>query len=76
MNAGQQKYGPQMLIGNGLASDPQKTLSKFEKVLKIKKQNSAEFDSTVLHIIVPDDETQSPMPCILGILKWMLAPKA
>ncbi|KAK7806134.1 LOW QUALITY PROTEIN: hypothetical protein U0070_008306, partial [Myodes glareolus] len=54
-------------------NNPNKTLSKLEKVLKTKK--SAEFDSTVSHIIVLDDETQSTMPCMLGILKWMLAPK-
>lgn len=72
MNTGQRKSGPLVLIGSGLSSQQQKLLSKLETVLKAKK--CAEFDSTVTHVIVPDEEAQSTLKCMLGILNgcWVL----
>ncbi|XP_012969106.1 BRCA1-associated RING domain protein 1 isoform X2 [Mesocricetus auratus] len=70
--AGQRRDGPLVLIGSGLSSQQQKMLSKLETVLKVKR--CAEFDSTVTHVIVPDDEAQSTLKCMLGILNgcWIL----
>lgn len=72
VNTGQRKSGPLVLIGSGLSSQQQKLLSKLETVLKAKK--CAEFDSTVTHVIVPDEEAQSTLKCMLGILNgcWVL----
>ncbi|XP_005361474.1 BRCA1-associated RING domain protein 1 [Microtus ochrogaster] len=72
VTAGQRRNGPLVLIGSGLSSQQQKMLSKLETVLKAKK--CAEFDSTVTHVIVPDDEAQSTLKCMLGILNgcWIL----
>ncbi|XP_060224572.1 BRCA1-associated RING domain protein 1 isoform X2 [Meriones unguiculatus] len=72
VNAGQRKNGPLVFIGSGLSSQQQEMLSKLEKVLKAKK--CAEFDSTVTHVIVPEEEAQSTLKCMLGILNgcWIL----
>ncbi|XP_076787832.1 BRCA1-associated RING domain protein 1 isoform X1 [Arvicanthis niloticus] len=72
LNAGQRKNGPLVLIGSGLSSQQQNMLSKLETVLKAKK--CAEFDHTVTHVIVPDEEAQSTLKCMLGILSgcWIL----
>ncbi|XP_038940102.1 BRCA1-associated RING domain protein 1 isoform X2 [Rattus norvegicus] len=72
VNTGQRKSGPLVLIGSGLSSQQQKLLSKLETVLKAKK--CAEFDNTVTHVIVPDEEAQSTLKCMLGILNgcWVL----
>lgn len=72
VNTGQRKNGPLVFIGSGLSSQQQKMLSKLETVLKAKK--CMEFDSTVTHVIVPDEEAQSTLKCMLGILSgcWIL----
>ncbi|XP_051010093.1 BRCA1-associated RING domain protein 1 [Acomys russatus] len=71
VNAGHRQNGPLMLIGSGLSSQQQNMLSKLETVLKAKR--CAEFDSTVTHVIVPE-EAQSTLKCMLGILNgcWVL----
>ncbi|XP_017651738.2 BRCA1-associated RING domain protein 1 isoform X1 [Nannospalax galili] len=69
----QRKSGrPLILTGSGLSSEQQKMLSKLATILKAKK--CAEFDSTVTHVIVPDEEAQSTLKCMLGILNgcWIL----
>ncbi|XP_047403444.1 BRCA1-associated RING domain protein 1 isoform X1 [Sciurus carolinensis] len=72
VNTGQRRDGPLVLIGSGLSSEQQKMLSELAAVLKAKK--CAEFDSTVTHVIVPGDEVQSTLKCMLGILNgcWVL----
>ncbi|XP_031223711.1 BRCA1-associated RING domain protein 1 isoform X2 [Mastomys coucha] len=71
VSAGRRKDGPLVLIGSGLSSQQQKMLSQLEAVLKAKR--CAQFDSTVTHVIVPD-EAQSTLKCMLGILNgcWIL----
>ncbi|GAB1285062.1 BRCA1-associated RING domain protein 1 [Apodemus speciosus] len=73
VNTGQRRSGPLVLIGSGLSSQQQKMLSKLEKTV-LKAKRCAEFDSTVTHVIVPDEEAQSTLKCMLGILSgcWVL----
>nr|XP_010334664.1 BRCA1-associated RING domain protein 1 isoform X3 [Saimiri boliviensis boliviensis]XP_010334666.1 BRCA1-associated RING domain protein 1 isoform X3 [Saimiri boliviensis boliviensis] len=72
VNTGQRKDGPLVLIGSGLSSEQQKMLSELAAILKAKK--CTEFDSTVTHVVVPGDEVQSTLKCMLGILNgcWIL----
>ncbi|XP_021586407.2 BRCA1-associated RING domain protein 1 isoform X1 [Ictidomys tridecemlineatus] len=72
VNTGQRRDGPLVVIGSGLSSEQQKMLSELATILKAKK--CAEFDSTVTHVIVPGDEVQSTLKCMLGILNgcWIL----
>uniref|UniRef100_A0A2K5PTF3 BRCA1-associated RING domain protein 1 n=1 Tax=Cebus imitator TaxID=2715852 RepID=A0A2K5PTF3_CEBIM len=72
MKTGQRKDGPLVLIGSGLSSEQQKMLSELAVILKAKK--CTEFESTVTHVVVPGDEVQSTLKCMLGILNgcWIL----
>ncbi|XP_006891982.1 PREDICTED: BRCA1-associated RING domain protein 1 [Elephantulus edwardii] len=72
VNTGQRKDKPLVLIGSGLSSAQQNLLAELATLLKAKK--CAEFDSTVTHVIVPDDTVQSTLKCMLGILNgcWIL----
>ncbi|XP_020007370.1 BRCA1-associated RING domain protein 1 isoform X2 [Castor canadensis] len=72
VNTGQRRNEPLVLIGSGLSSEQQKMLSELAIILKAKK--CAEFDSAVTHVIVPGDEVQSTLKCMLGILNgcWVL----
>ncbi|XP_032134203.1 BRCA1-associated RING domain protein 1 isoform X3 [Sapajus apella] len=72
MKTGQRKDGPLVLIGSGLSSEQQKMLSELAAILKAKK--CTEFESTVTHVVVPGDEVQSTLKCMLGILNgcWIL----
>ncbi|XP_005396973.1 PREDICTED: BRCA1-associated RING domain protein 1 [Chinchilla lanigera] len=72
VNASQRRDGPPVLIGSGLSSEQQKMLGELAAMLKIKK--CSEFDSTVTHVIIPGDEAQSTLKCMLGILNgcWVL----
>lgn len=46
-------------------------LGKLEIVLKARK--CAKFDRTVTQVIVPDEQRQSPLKCMLEDSQWMLA---
>ncbi|XP_048200132.1 BRCA1-associated RING domain protein 1 [Perognathus longimembris pacificus] len=72
MSSWSRRDGPLVLIGSGLSSEQQKMLSELAVILKAKK--CAEFDSTVTHVVVPGDEAQSTLKCMLGILNgcWLL----
>nr|XP_045003991.1 BRCA1-associated RING domain protein 1 isoform X2 [Jaculus jaculus] len=72
VTTGQRRDGPLVLIGSGLSSEQQKMLSKLSDILKAKK--CVEFDNTVTHVIIPGDEAQSTLKCMLGILNgcWVL----
>lgn len=63
---------PLVLIGSGLSSEQQRELGELAAILKAKK--CAEFDSTVTHVIIPGDQVQSTLKCMLGILSgcWVL----
>ena len=49
----------------GLCSEQQKMLSKLEIVHESKKR--AEFDTKVIRVVVPGDEAQCTLKCMLGI---------
>ncbi|EHB08829.1 BRCA1-associated RING domain protein 1, partial [Heterocephalus glaber] len=72
VNTGQRRDGPLVLIGSGLSSEQQKMLGELAAILKAKK--CTEFDSTVTHVIIPGNEAQSTLKCMLGILNgcWVL----
>ncbi|XP_069873868.1 BRCA1-associated RING domain protein 1 [Dipodomys merriami] len=72
MSSWSRRDGPLVLIGSGLSSEQQSLLSELAEILKAKK--CAEFDSTVTHVIVPGDQAQSTLKCMLGILNgcWIL----
>ncbi|KAM4836484.1 BRCA1-associated RING domain protein 1 [Thomomys bottae] len=72
MSSWSRRDGPLVVIGSGLSSEQQKMLSELAVILKAKK--CTEFDSTVTHVVVPGDEAQSTLKCMLGILNgcWIL----
>ncbi|XP_019409895.1 PREDICTED: BRCA1-associated RING domain protein 1 [Crocodylus porosus] len=66
------KDGPVVLLGSRLGSDEQKLLSKLSAVLKARR--CMEFNSTVTHVIVPDDSIRSTFKYMMAILSgcWVL----
>ncbi|XP_030066328.1 BRCA1-associated RING domain protein 1 isoform X2 [Microcaecilia unicolor] len=72
INAGLRREGPIVLMGSGLTSDQQRDQSKLSVVLKA--GICTEFNSSVTHLIVPDEPILNTMKCMLGILAgcWIL----
>ncbi|XP_025055158.1 BRCA1-associated RING domain protein 1 isoform X2 [Alligator sinensis] len=66
------KDGPVILLGSSLSSDKQKLLSKLSAVLKARR--CMEFNSTVTHVIVPDDSIRSTFKYMMAVLSgcWVL----
>uniref|UniRef100_A0A8C0IZF0 BRCA1-associated RING domain protein 1 n=1 Tax=Chelonoidis abingdonii TaxID=106734 RepID=A0A8C0IZF0_CHEAB len=64
--------GPVALLGSNLNSEQQKSLSKLAAVLKARK--CVEFNSTVTHVVIPDDPMRSTIKGMLAILAgcWVL----
>nr|XP_025042611.1 BRCA1-associated RING domain protein 1 [Pelodiscus sinensis] len=69
---GHTREGPVVLLGSGLTSEQQKSLSKLAAVLKAKK--CVAFNSTVTHVVIPNDPVRSTSKCMLAILAgcWVL----
>ncbi|XP_065418210.1 BRCA1-associated RING domain protein 1 isoform X1 [Chrysemys picta bellii] len=69
---GRPREGPVALLGSSLNSEQQKSLSKLAAVLKARK--CVEFNSTVTHVIIPDDPMRSTIKGMLAILAgcWVL----
>ncbi|KAJ1187665.1 hypothetical protein NDU88_004439 [Pleurodeles waltl] len=66
VSVSQQREGPIVLMGSGLSFAQQKVLIKLGGVLKVGR--CTEFNSTVTHVIVPDEGVVSTMKGMLGIL--------
>ncbi|XP_067844214.1 BRCA1-associated RING domain protein 1 [Heptranchias perlo] len=72
VTASQRRDGPIMLLGSGLLPVDKKKLDKLIKLLKV--GNCTEFNTSVTHIIVPNDCAPCTMKCLMGILSgcWLV----
>ncbi|XP_053220453.1 BRCA1-associated RING domain protein 1 isoform X3 [Podarcis raffonei] len=72
LSLNQPREGPVVLLGSGLNPVQQQLLSKLAKVLKARICTA--FNSTVTHVVIPENSTCSTMKCMLAVLTgcWIL----
>nr|XP_028560462.1 LOW QUALITY PROTEIN: BRCA1-associated RING domain protein 1 [Podarcis muralis] len=72
LSLNQPREGPVVLLGSGLNPVQQALLSKLAKVLKARICMA--FNSTVTHVVIPENSTCSTMKCMLAVLTgcWIL----
>ncbi|XP_038642996.1 BRCA1-associated RING domain protein 1 [Scyliorhinus canicula] len=72
VTASQRRDGPIVLLGSELRPASKNELDKLVKLLKA--GNCSEFNTSVTHIIVPNDRALSTMKCLMGIISgcWLV----
>ncbi|XP_043549275.1 BRCA1-associated RING domain protein 1 isoform X1 [Chiloscyllium plagiosum] len=72
VTSNQRRDGPIVLLGSDLLGAKKKKLDKLVKLLKA--GNCTEFNTSVTHIIVPNDQALSTMKCLMGIVSgcWLM----